>query len=207
MDGIINILKPPGMTSHDVVNFIRKQLGIKRIGHTGTLDPGAVGVLVICIGKATKVTELITNQDKQYRAEIKFGIKTNTYDGYGNIIEKNEVKLDKQKLMHVIKNFIGDIEQIPPMYSAIKIKGKKLYEFARQGIEVKRKPRKINIKSIDIISIEETDNTAIIDINCSKGTYIRTLCSDIGDAYGCGAYMSFLLRTKNGDFNINDSIT
>jgi tRNA pseudouridine55 synthase len=207
MNGIINILKPSGMTSHDAVAFIRKQLGVKKVGHTGTLDPGAIGVLPICVGKATKLADLITSQNKTYRAELKLGYRTDTGDAYGNIISKNEITLNKSQLISSIEKFIGDIEQIPPMYSAIKIKGQKLYELARKGIEVERKPRKIKIEYIKIIDIDTISNTAIIDVRCSKGTYIRTLCSDIGDDYGCGAYMSFLLRTSSGIFSIDDAVT
>jgi len=207
MDGIINVLKPPGMTSHDVVSFIRKCTGIKKVGHTGTLDPGAAGVLPVCIGKATKVSELLMNDDKGYRAEIQLGITTDTQDGYGNVLSERKVHVNEADIIKTVNTFIGPIQQVPPMYSAIKINGQKLYELARKGMEVKREPRHITIHSINIIDINLERNTLLIDVRCSKGTYIRTLCCDIGEKLGCGAHMSFLLRTKSGIFTLDKSVT
>jgi tRNA pseudouridine55 synthase len=207
MNGIVAIIKPPGMTSHDVVSFIRKCTGIRRVGHTGTLDPGAVGVLPICIGKATKVADLITSQQKQYRAELKLGIITDTQDSDGKVLDIRKVNVSKDALVNVIESFKGRIEQVPPMYSAVKVKGQKLYELARKGIEIKREPRQIEIKDIRIIDIDDKNDTVLFDVTCSKGTYIRTLCFDIGKKLGCGAHMSFLLRTKSGMFDMEKSIT
>jgi len=207
MDGIINVLKPPGMTSHDVVSFIRKCTGIKKVGHTGTLDPGAAGVLPVCIGKATKVSELLMNDDKGYRAEIQLGITTDTQDGYGNVLSERKVHVNEADIIKTVNTFIGPIQQVPPMYSAIKINGQKLYELARKGMEVKREPRHITIHSINIIDTNLERNTLLIDVRCSKGTYIRTLCCDIGEKVGCGAHMSFLLRTKSGIFTLDKSVT
>lgn len=207
MNGIINVLKPPGMTSHDVVYFIRKTLNTKKVGHTGTLDPEAAGVLPICIGKATKAVQFLTDKKKSYRAGIKFGAVTDTYDGFGKVIrEAAQVSIDPKKLEDVLKSFTGVISQKPPIYSALKVKGKKLYEYAREGKEVEIEERPVEIyelKLVDMISEDE----AMIDVICSKGTYIRTLCYDIGEALGCGAYMSQLVRLGSSPFDIEDSHT
>ncbi len=205
LKGILNILKPPGMTSHDVVSVIRKKLKIKKVGHTGTLDPNAAGVLPICVGQATKVSQYLLDSDKKYRTELTLGIETDTEDIYGTIINKSSVESTKEEIEKAILSFIGTYDQIPPMYSAIKIKGKKLYELARKGIEVERKPRTVTILSIDNIKIK--NNKAIFDVLCSKGTYIRTLCKDIGDLLGCGGTMSFLLRTNSSEFDLDTAIT
>lgn len=207
MNGIINVLKPPGMTSHDVVSYIRKISGIKKVGHTGTLDPGAAGVLPICIGKATKLVDYITAKDKTYICEITFGKETDTYDKYGKTLTeyKEQISLDYGLLKKILKdNFTGDIEQIPPAYSAIKIDGKRAYDLARSGEEVNIPKREVTIYDNKLIRIK--DNTAIIKINCSKGTYIRSICYDIGKITGYGAYMSFLLRVKTGVFDIKNAI-
>ncbi|NLL04329.1 MAG: tRNA pseudouridine(55) synthase TruB [Clostridiaceae bacterium] len=205
MDGILNILKPTGMTSFDVVAYLRGLLKEKKIGHTGTLDPGAVGVLPVCIGKATKTIEYLTDKDKIYRAELTLGISTDTQDSYGTVLKVSEVEFTREQIYSAIMSFVGSYDQIPPMYSAVKIEGKKLYELARDGITIERKPRKVTIYSIDIIEIK--GNKAIFDVVCSKGTYIRTLCSDIGDKLGCGGHMSFLVRTRSGRFELSDSLT
>ncbi|HEY9062388.1 MAG TPA: tRNA pseudouridine(55) synthase TruB [Pseudobacteroides sp.] len=206
MDGIINVLKPPGMTSFDVVGFLRRVLKTTKIGHTGTLDPAAVGVLPVCIGKATKIIEFMTDKDKVYRAEMTLGISTDTQDGLGNIISQRPVGVSADEIIRVFNDFTGKQQQIPPMYSAIKINGKKLYELARKGITVERKPRDIEIHFLRILNVFH-DNRVLFDVGCSKGTYIRTLCSDIGDKLGTGAHMSFLVRLDAGGFNIKDSIT
>lgn len=205
MNGILNILKPPGMTSFDVVAYLRGLLKVKKIGHTGTLDPGAVGVLPVCIGKATKVIEYLTDKDKVYRAELTLGISTDTQDSLGRILKEAKVNLSENDIAAAVKSFVGSYNQLPPMYSAIKKNGKKLYELARSGIEVERSPREVTIHFINILSIKE--NKVIFDVGCSKGTYIRTLCADIGEKLGCGGHMSFLVRMKAGCFNINDSLT
>lgn len=205
MNGILSIYKEKGYTSHDVVAIIRKVLHQKRVGHTGTLDPEAEGVLPVCIGKATKVVEFLTEQKKRYLAIAKLGISTTTQDHTGDIIESKPVDFDKSKIKQVVQSFIGEYEQVPPMYSAIKVNGKKLYELARQGKTIERKARKVHIYDIKITSFIPPDQIEL-DILCSKGTYIRTLCADIGAQLGCGAHMSSLIRTEVGIFNINNSI-
>lgn len=207
MNGIINVLKPPGMTSHDVVYFIRKKLKIKKVGHTGTLDPEAAGVLPVCLGKATKAVQYITDKRKKYRATIKFGIQTETYDKYGEIIKEQRVeKIDMEKLEHVLEAFKGDIKQFPPIYSAIKVEGKKLYQYALSGEEVEIKEREATIYSIDIIDYNDIDEV-VLDIECSKGTYIRSICHDIGEKMGCGACMWQLIRTESTPFSIEEAYT
>lgn len=205
INGVINIFKEKGFTSHDVVAKLRGILKTKKIGHTGTLDPDAEGVLPVCIGNATKLCDLIMDKTKTYEAELVLGIKTDTQDMSGQIIEKydNKIEIDNEIIVSIIKSFEGDYAQIPPMYSAIKIKGRKLYDLAREGIEVERKARNIHIYSIDILDIK----LPIIKmrVNCSKGTYIRTLCNDIGDKLGVYGCMGYLLRTQTGIFNLENS--
>lgn len=205
LNGILNILKPPGMTSHDVVSVVRKKLNMKKVGHTGTLDPNASGVLPICVGQATKVSQFLLDSKKKYRAELTLGIETDTEDIYGEVINQVPVVSTKEEIESAILSFIGTYDQVPPMYSAVKVNGKKLYEMARNGIEIERKSRRINIYSIDIIEI--SGNTALFDVLCSKGTYIRTLCKDIGTSLGCGGVMSFLIRTETSGFDLSSSIT
>ena len=204
MQGIINFLKPPGMTSHDVVAVTRRKLKIKKVGHTGTLDPMAAGVLPVCIGKATKIIEYIQDDQKQYRAEMKLGAETDTQDRWGSVINAKAMSLDETAIREAILSFRGEIDQIPPMFSALKVNGKKLYELAREGVTVERKSRRRTIFNIDFIKM--TDNKVWLDVQCSKGTYIRTLCHDIGQKLNCGAYMSFLLRTATGIFNLENGI-
>jgi tRNA pseudouridine55 synthase len=206
MNGIININKPVGMTSHDVVSFARKCLGIKKIGHTGTLDPDASGVLPICIGRATRVAGDITAGEKKYVTVMKLGITTDTQDSTGNILEEKNVDISEEIIRNTIKSFIGSIEQIPPMYSAIKVNGQKLYELARKGIEVKREPRRIDIFGIDIRDINLSNSTVTMEVHCSKGTYIRSLCHDIGNMMGCGGHMASLVRTRSGIFYIEEAV-
>lgn len=205
MNGIIVIDKPKGRTSHDMVYFIRRMTGIKKVGHTGTLDPDATGVLPLCIGNGTKVSDMLLESDKCYRAELILGKTTDTQDLSGNVLEEKEVNLREEEIVKAANSFVGEIEQIPPMYSAIKQDGKKLYELARKGIEVERKPRRVTVNEITIVKIDK--NTVTIDVDCSKGTYIRTLCSDIGEKLGCGGCMGDLRRTKAGMFNIDESHT
>lgn len=205
MNGIIIIDKPQGKTSHDIVWHVRKLTGQKKAGHTGTLDPMATGVLPVCIGSATKAADMLTLSDKAYTAELVLGKTTDTQDACGNILTEREVRCSEAEIVNAVKSFVGEIEQIPPMYSAIKQNGKKLYELARQGIEVERKSRKVTINSIDIIEIK--GERVKLDVFCSKGTYIRTLCADIGSKLGTGAYMNTLRRTKTGMFTIDRSIT
>lgn len=205
MNGIIIIDKPLGRTSHDMIYEMRKLTGIKKIGHTGTLDPEATGVLPVCIGSATRVADMLTLSDKRYRAELILGMTTDTQDADGEVITECKVECSEDEIRSAIMSFVGEIEQIPPMYSAIKQNGKKLYDLARKGIEVERKPRRVTINSIDILKIDGERVT--IDVSCSKGTYIRTLCYDIGIKLHVGAYMNTLRRTKTGPFTENDSHT
>ncbi len=205
MNGIIIIDKPMGRTSHDMVYVMRKLTGIKKVGHTGTLDPMATGVLPVCIGNATKVADMLTLSDKRYIAELVLGKTTDTQDADGKVLTECEVNCTEEEIRATVMSFVGEIEQIPPMYSAIKQNGKKLYELARQGIEVERKSRMITINSIDILKIDGVRVT--IDVFCSKGTYIRTLCEDIGKKLHVGAYMNTLRRIKTGPFTIEESHT
>lgn len=205
MNGIINVLKPSAMTSHDVVNFIRKTLNMKKVGHTGTLDPNAAGVLPICIGKSTKLIEYIQYENKKYRTELTLGFSTDTQDKYGKILDKSKKNISKDTIIEVINSFVGKTTQIPPMYSALKHNGKRLYELARKGKSVERKSREIYIESIDIVTIK--NNKIIFDVTCSKGTYVRTLCNDIGEKLGTFGHMSFLERLKVGDFEVKFSHT
>jgi len=205
MNGILNVLKPAGMTSFDVIGYLRKILKIKKIGHTGTLDPAAVGVLPICIGKATKAIEFMMDKDKIYRAELTLGISTDTQDSTGETINIKDVSVTREQIINATNSFCGKYLQLPPMYSAIKVNGRKLYDLARAGLEVERKEREVEIHFINILSIR--NNRVIFDVGCSKGTYIRTLCSDIGEKLGCGGHMSFLVRTKAGQFSLEDSLT
>ncbi|EJO5348170.1 tRNA pseudouridine(55) synthase TruB [Clostridium botulinum] len=204
MDGVINVLKPKGITSFDVVREIRKIAKIKKVGHTGTLDPLASGVLPICIGKATKIVDYIMEGTKTYRVEMKLGSTTDTYDREGTILEEKEVKVTSVEVEKAIKKYIGDIQQVPPMYSAIKVNGQKLYDLARKGIEIERKARKIHIYDICTLSIDLP--YVVFDVKCSKGTYIRSLCFDIGKDLECGAVMWNLKRLEASPFNIKESI-
>lgn len=208
MDGIINIYKEAGFTSHDVVAKLRGILKQKKIGHTGTLDPQATGVLPVCCGKATKVCELLTDKDKSYRAVCRLGVETDTQDMTGTILKKYDTHMiTSGQLIQCVNSFVGEIEQIPPMYSALKVNGRKLYELAREGKTIERKSRKINISQIDIVDINLSENTFTMDVTCSKGTYIRTLCHDIGKKLGIGAAMESLIRTRVSVFKIEDALT
>lgn len=194
------------MTSHDVVSFIRRLYSIKRVGHAGTLDPAAAGVLPIFIGNATRLVEYLAEADKSYRAELTFGLETDTGDDTGKIINNCPyVRINSTQIKETLASFIGASEQIPPMHSAIKVGGKKLYELARQGQVIERKPRKIVIDAISLIT--EGDTGIVFDVTCSKGTYIRTLCSDIGRKLNCLAVMSFLVRTRVGNFFLEQALT
>ena len=203
--GIINVYKEAGYTSFDVVAKLRGILKIKKIGHTGTLDPDATGVLPVCIGKATKLCDMLTDKDKVYECVMLLGVETDTYDMSGRILSKNTVDVTEKQVEEAINSFVGDIMQVPPMYSALKVNGKKLYELAREGKEVERKPRPVTIFSIDILSISLPEVS--IRIHCSKGTYIRSLCHDIGEILGCGCAMKSLVRTRVSQFDISDAKT
>ncbi len=207
-NGLINIYKEQGFTSNDVVAKLRGILHQKKIGHTGTLDPDATGVLVVCLGTGTKLVEMLTDHDKEYIAVCKLGVTTDTQDMSGTVLTESEVHVTRQELHEAVQAFVGDYDQIPPMYSAIKQNGKKLYELAREGIEVERKPRKIHISAITILddSNLEKDSSFVMEIKCSKGTYIRTLCNDIGERLGCGAAMQDLMRTRVGAFALDSAV-
>lgn len=202
--GVLNVYKPLGVTSFDVVRKIKKLAKEKKVGHGGTLDPEASGVLPVCIGRATKAIEYIMENEKEYIAKLKLGVVTDTYDREGKILEENVVKVEEDEVKSVIKRFIGRIKQVPPMYSALKLNGKKLYELAREGIEVEREAREIFIEDIEILSMD----LPIIEmkVTCSKGTYIRSLCYDIGRELGCGGMMWSLERTATGPFNKLESV-
>lgn len=207
MNGIINVLKPSGFTSHDVVAKVKRICGVKKVGHTGTLDPNAVGVLPILIGKATKLSDYLMEHDKVYRVIMKLGVSTTTCDAEGEILEQCEnIDLDFETVNNAIVSFKGEIVQKPPMYSAIKVNGKKLYELARKGEEVEVPTRKVQIYSIsNIVQINNVEY--MFDVSCSKGTYIRTLCVDIGEKLGVPAVMNGLIRLQTGDFKISESVT
>jgi len=203
LNGILVVNKEAGYTSHDVVAKVKKILG-EKVGHTGTLDPNATGVLPLLIGKGTGLAKYLINHDKTYIATLKLGEKTDTADGEGNIIKKQEVKcISKEKVEEVLQTFIGKQEQLPPMYSAIKVNGKKLYEYARKGETVKIEPRQIEIYNIELI--EFNDLEIVFEVSCSKGTYIRSLCEDIAIKLGTVGYMKALNRTVVGEFNIENS--
>ena len=203
--GVINIYKERGYTSHDVVAIVRKILNTKKVGHTGTLDPNAEGVLPICIGKATKVASLITDGTKRYVAVVHLGLETDTEDITGSTIREKDVIIDKEEIENIVSSFKGKISQTPPMYSAIKVEGKKLYELAREGKTIERKSREVHIFEIKVLDFLN-DNKFRIEVLCSKGTYIRTLCKDIGEKIGCGACMGELTRVSSGEFHICKSI-
>lgn len=203
-NGIINVYKEKGFTSHDVVAKLRGILKQKKIGHTGTLDPEAEGVLPVCLGKATKLCDLLTDKDKTYEACLRFGIQTDTQDMTGKVLKEAEVSVSGEKVKEAVLSFVGEYDQIPPMYSALKVNGKKLYEYAREGIEVEREPRRVTIYSIEIKKIELP--RVWFSVACSKGTYIRTLCNDIGEKLGCFGCMETLVRTKASVFEMENSL-
>ncbi len=207
MNGVILINKPLGKTSHDLVYEARRLTGVKKVGHTGTLDPMAEGVLPVCIGNATKAADALTASDKAYRAQIVLGMLTDTQDAEGEVLAECEVNCTKEEIIDAVKSFEGEQEQVPPMYSAIKVNGKKLYELAREGIEIERKARRVTIHKIDILEIDMKNYTLSIAVSCSKGTYIRSLCEDIGLKLKVGAYMNTLVRTKSGNFTIDQCKT
>lgn len=204
MDGIILINKPQGMTSHDVVNRVRRIMHTKKVGHCGTLDPLATGVLVVGVNKATKALQFLMSEEKQYRATLKLGISTDTYDSEGKVLETKPFD-GYHHLEETLASFIGHSMQQPPMYSAIKVNGKKLYEYAREGIEVEVPKRPITIHSLKLVEVHDDEIT--VDVDCSKGTYIRSLCVDIGKALGYPAHMTALVRTQSGHFSLEQCIT
>lgn len=200
MNGILLVDKPPDWTSHDVVAKLRGICGIRRIGHSGTLDPMATGLLVVFIGRATRAVEFAESHEKEYRAALRLGFVTDTLDTTGTVLSQTKANVSREELEAVLPGFRGEIDQLPPMYSAIKINGKKLYDIARAGGEVERKTRRVTISKLECTG--QTEHDFLLDITCSKGTYIRSLCADIGSALGCGASMSALRRTRAGEFSI-----
>jgi len=234
MDGILNVLKPPGMTSFDVVAHLRGLLGIRKIGHAGTLDPAAAGVLPICLGRATRAIEYMSSSSKTYRAEMLLGVNTDTQDTTGIVTSSAKAVFPEGKIIEAVAGFKGKYMQVPPMYSAVKSGGVRLYKLARQGVTVERSPREVEIFSINVLCVKHGQDagmyfkaasggresgsfgvlpkgalfTAVMfDVTCSSGTYVRTLCEDIGKRLGCGGCMSFLLRLRSGIFEIGSALT
>lgn len=206
MDGILIVNKPKDITSHDVVDFIRRKFRIKKVGHAGTLDPMATGVLVVLVGKYTKFSNLYMACDKEYDATLVLGSRSDTGDAYGRISHSGkDINFGPDEIESGFKKFLGEIDQFPPMYSSVKFKGRKLYEFARLGISVKLSPRRVVINKIDILRIALPE--IFFKVACSKGTYIRQLCADIGEDLGCGAYLACLERTRSGKFTLDDATT
>lgn len=221
MDGILNINKPAGMTSHDVVARLRRILHEKKVGHTGTLDPDATGVLPICLGKATKIIQFLQEDDKGYEGTMALGIATDTLDASGKILDIWDIAhVNRDDVKRVFSGFVGEIEQIPPMVSALKVQGERLYKIARQGKTIDRKPRRIHIHELELLDfrtvtrdiessgVERSVSCVELDfrVRCSRGTYVRSLAADTGNALGCGAHLSRLIRTKSGIFQLSDSI-
>ena len=206
-DGIIIMDKPQGFTSFDMVAKMRGMLGTRKVGHAGTLDPMATGVLPIFVGRATKCCDLLPDQDKSYTATFELGYTTDTLDATGKLLSRQPVTAGEEQVRAVLERFRGPISQLPPMYSAISIGGKRLYDLARQGIEVERERRPVTIHSLELTDAQPQENRYTIEVSCSKGTYIRTLCADIGEALGCGATMTALRRTCAAGFSLEDALT
>ena len=206
LEGVVNVLKPPGMSSSDVVTDIRHIFNMKRVGHTGTLDPGAAGVLPICIGRATRLFDYLVDKEKEYIGEITFGIATDTQDSYGAPEGRSDAVVTGEMLMEALPKFTGHQKQTAPLYSALSVDGKKMYKLARQGVEVERKVRDIKVPELSFIS-QTGRNRYLVKIVCSKGTYVRTLCHDLGSALGCGGCMSSLRRTRAGSFTLSQAVT
>jgi tRNA pseudouridine55 synthase len=205
ISGVLVVDKPVGMTSHDVVQVIRNGTGLRRAGHTGTLDPRASGVLVILVGPAVRLSEYVSASDKRYQAIIRLGGTTDTFDAEGRVTpSKDPLNITEAQFEEALKSFVGEIEQTPPPYSAVKVRGRKAYEMARQGEEVNLEPRKITVHHLEVL--EWTPPEVVIDVHCSSGTYVRSLANDLGEKLGCGAYLVGLRRTKSGRFTLRDSV-
>lgn len=204
ISGVLVVDKPVGLTSHDVVQIVRKGTNIRRAGHTGTLDPRASGVLVILIGPAVRLSEYVSASDKRYQAVVRLGATTDTYDAEGRVTSSAPVTVTEEQFEQALQQFIGEIEQIPPPYSAVKIKGRKAYEMAREGEEVELAPRRINVYNLELL--EWAPPEAVIDVYCSSGTYVRSLAHDLGEVLGCGAHLVGLRRTKSGRFTLRDAV-
>ena len=209
MDGFINVLKPTGLSSHDVIDIVRRIFKQKRVGHAGTLDPAAAGILPVALGRAARLVEYMEGADKSYRAEIAFGYATDTGDVYGEVIESvSHLTLPaEEELRSALRRFVGEIQQRPPAYSAIKIGGQRAYDLARQGAEVEIEARTVTIHRLELVHVDAVRRRILIDVDCAKGTYIRSLCTDIGTALGLPATMRFLLRTRVGGFVLADAYT
>ncbi len=209
IDGFLNLLKPPGMTSHDVVAWVRRQVGIKRVGHLGTLDPAAAGVLPVSLGGATRLFQFAAGEDKAYRAEVVFGVTTDTLDAEGRVVaEADAGGVSEEGLRQVIPRFLGEIMQRPPAYSAVQVGGRRLHELARAGAAVSAPERRVCISSLELVSFTPGRTaTALLEVVCSPGTYVRSLAADIGDAVGCPAYLGFLVRTRAGRFALEEAVT
>ncbi len=204
ISGVLVVDKPVGYTSHDIVQIIRRGTGIRRAGHTGTLDPRASGVLVVLLGPAVRLSEYVSASDKRYQAVIQLGTTTDTYDADGEVLTNNPVNITEEQFVAALQSFIGEIEQVPPPYSAVKVKGRKAYEMAREGEEIDLQPRKIRVYSLELL--EWAPPEAVIDVYCSSGTYIRSLANDLGKMLGCGAHLVGLRRTKSGRFTLRDAV-
>jgi tRNA pseudouridine55 synthase len=207
-DGILNLDKPRGPTSHDVVDRVRELTGIRRVGHAGTLDPLATGVLLVCIGKATRVSEYLMAGSKVYRARVRLGVATDTYDAEGQVVASasvDPIKVGRAQVEAALTRFRGVIEQVPPMYSALKHEGKPLHRLARRGVEVERKPRRVEISRLELTEWEPPECT--LEVTCSSGTYVRALAHDLGQALGCGAHLTGLVRLASGGFRLEDAVT
>ncbi|MFY9330017.1 MAG: tRNA pseudouridine(55) synthase TruB [Georgfuchsia sp.] len=205
VDGVLLLDKPLGLSSNTALQAARRLFNAAKAGHTGTLDPLATGLLPLCFGEATKFAGELLHADKAYRATVRLGIATDTADAEGAVISQSDMKVSEAELSAVLQHFRGEIEQLPPMYSALKRDGKPLYEYARQGIELERAPRRVTITKLDLLSFDGRD--AVVDVDCSKGTYIRTLAADIGATLGCGAHLAMLRRTRVADIMIEQAVT
>jgi len=207
-DGFINFLKPPGMSSHDAVGCVRRVLGLRKAGHAGTLDPGAVGVLPIAVGRATRLLEYVGGTRKSYRAELRFGVETDSGDDLGGIVGQSDAPMpDGETIARAVKSLTGEISQTPPIYSAVKIGGRRACDLARQNAEVELPSRRVTIYRLDVLARNEKEKTLLLDIDCSKGTYIRSICRDLGRAAGVPATMSFLVRSRVGEFALESAHT
>lgn len=209
LSGFLNVLKPPGMSSHDIIGFVRHRLGVRKVGHAGTLDPGAAGVLPVAVGRATRLIEYLEHADKSYRAELRLGIATDSGDTSGKVLEHlNHFEMPSRDAVEaVLAKFRGDITQVPPAHSAIKVGGRRAYELAREGKTVEIPERHVTIHALDLVRYDAEKQRLLLDVTCSRGTYIRTLCIDIGRALGLPAVMTFLVRTRVGDFPLVDART
>ena len=204
ISGVLVVDKPVGLTSHDIVQIIRNGTNIRRAGHTGTLDPRASGVLVVLLGPAVRLSEYVSASDKRYQAVLRLGTRTDTYDAEGTVLESSPVNITEEQFKESLAKFVGEIEQVPPPYSAIKVQGRRSYDLARSGEEVELAPRKINVYNLELL--EWASPEAVIDVYCSSGTYVRSLAHDVGEDLGCGAHLIGLRRTKSGRFSLRDAV-